>query len=85
MAVVKPGTGKVVTAAIDVEIVDSFGCDVFGGSLYNLSSVGVAQYAPMVSGGTFVARPVTNGLRLSIAGNSAVNASGNIYVVLKRD
>jgi len=76
-------------AGHDIEILDSFGCNLFGGALDDLPSVGVRQvHVQDVSGGVFaVGRYVNTGLRLSIGDNGGVNgtgSSGTVRVILMR-
>ena len=88
-AVTTPGTTKTPLAGHDIEILDSFGCNLFGGALDDLPSVGVRQvHVQDVSGGVFaVGRYVNTGLRLSIGDNAGVNgtgSSGTVRVILMR-
>ena len=88
-AITTPGTTKTPLTGHDIEITDSFGCNIFGGALNDLPSVGVRQvHVQDVSGGVFaVGRYVNTGLRLSIGDNGGVNgtgSSGTVRVILMR-
>jgi len=75
LGVTDPGS-TAPTAAYDIEILDEYSCDIFGGTLHDRSATATEQAFPLLTAGYWNKRLITSVLSFALSNNSVNAATG---------